>query len=366
MFKEITIKFFQIVDTRLFLLLTFYFSLIACSMPNGVFAESSALSALGATPAVTSIKQSTAPDGTLIFSVKGSGFEAEGCTSIIVTPPSSGQSTSSDGKAIFSVKSGRFEAEGCASVVIQPIQTSALLPAQMPTQEPKSPSTNAPMPAPESKPIPTVEPISPLTYTGDGKIIITIKGSGLDNEAIVEVYDSTGKYIGSGVLSVKPNKKTVDLSQAMKGANAGKYTVRIKNPNGQYSNNQTLIIRKESKPTAVVVKKSKQCSGNLTKKPKVIYLAGDEAAKLFDQYLSQNSGIEKELPRDIKIKFYEKESTDLTLKSVMLGDMEQLFVESQEDFLNKIKKLLKGRVAELIDTLIDDAAKENADYFQCP
>lgn len=368
MFKDITIKLFQIVNVKFSLLLMILYGLTICSMPENVFAESLALSALGLTPAITSIKQSNASDGTLIFSIKGSGFEAEGCTSIIVAPPSSSQSTSSDGKVIFYIKSGRFEAEGCTSVVVQPTPAPVPTSVQIPTQEPNLPSTNAPIPAPESKLIPTVESISPLNITTDGKITITIKGSGLDNEAIVEVYDSTGKYIGSGILSGTSSRRTSDLSKTMKGVKAGKYTVRIKNTNGQYSNKQTLIIREAQKNTSSIASKSKQCIGSLSKKPKALYLGGGEATKIFERYLSQNSGVESELPRDIKIKFYEKEkeTTDLSVQTIMLGDMEQMFVESQEDFLNKIKKQLKGRVAEFVPTLVDDAAKGNADYFQCP
>ena len=355
MYKTITIKLFQIVNVNNILLLILHvvlYSLIICSMPKDSFAESLALSVLGPTSTITSINQSTASDGTIIFSIKGSDFEAEGCTSIIVEPSSLSQSTELDGTVIFSIKSNRFEAEGCTSVQRQP----------MVMQESKP----APLPVSKQAPVPVIISISPLT-TEEGNLTLTINGNGLDDEALVEVYDSTGKYIGSGVLSGKLNRRTSDLSKIMKEAKPGKYTVKVKNPNGQYSKPTTLTIN-EAKKSKSVQKKSEQCDGNSSENPRVLYLGGGDATKLFERYLSQNSKIESTLPRDIKIKFYqkEKETSDLSLQTVVLGDMEQLFVESQEDFLNKIKKQLKGRVAELTDTLADDAVRENADYFQCP
>ena len=74
MINVLTIKLFQIVNVKFSLLLILYmilYGLTICSMPENVFAESLALSALGPTPSITSIKQSTASDGTLIFSIKG-------------------------------------------------------------------------------------------------------------------------------------------------------------------------------------------------------------------------------------------------------------------------------------------------------
>lgn len=269
----------------------------------------------------------------------------------------------------------------CSSVVVQPVPVSVSVPEYAVVSEPVPPSVSSLEPAVEAEPVPTTHDASPPLVSApvtaptissisqspaqNGAHTITLKGSGLDNGAIIEIYSASGKYIGKGILSGKPhsNQMTVKL---MKGLESGKYTVKVKTQDGRFSNTTTLTIPKITKAVQQVPQ-TPQCTGHFSKKPSVLYLCGGDAEKLLESYLAQNSGFEK-LPYSLKIKFYEKEKdkTDLILQSIELGDMEQLFVESQKDFLEKMKKRLKGRVAELSTTLPDDASRENADYFQCP
>lgn len=221
-------------------------------------------------------------------------------------------------------------------------------------------------PEQEYKPAPIINSII-QSPAANGTRTITLKGSGFDNGAAVEIYTTSGKYIGSGILSGKPhsNQLTVKL---MKGLEPGKYTVKVKSPDGRFSNTSTLTIPKTSKPPPP------QCVGHFSKEPKVIYLGGGDAVKLFERYLGKNSEIKTDTGNfDIKIKFYEKEKAadSISLQTVWLNDelkdyLRKQMIESWEDFIKIIKKRLKGRVAEPSGTLADDAARENADYFQCP
>lgn len=264
----------------------------------------------------------------------------------------------------------------CTKVVVQPTPVSATTtpevmpetPVPIPAPEPPAP------PAPEYKPAPTITSIRQSSPV-NGTFTITINGSGFDSGAVVQIYNSSGKHIGSGILSGKLKSRTstqIVVAGTTKGVRTGKYTVKVKNPDGQYSNPAVLTIPEAQKPI-LATPKPDQCSGSLSKKPSILYLGGGEAEKLFERYLAQNSEAENKLPYSLKIKFYEKEKdkTDLILQTVELGNaaslyMEQMFVESRTDFLNKIKKLLNGRVAEPYVTLAEDASRENADYFQCP
>lgn len=234
---------------------------------------------------------------------------------------------------------------GCTSVVVQPAS------APVPPSEPAPVLTPSP---------PAITSISqPLAQ--NGARTIKVKGSGFDNGALVEIYSASGKYIGSGILSGKSHSN--QLTVKLPDLKPGKYTVKVKTKDGLFSNATTLTI---PKPVPQL-----QCTGNFSKKPSVLYLGGGDAEKLFERYLTQNSGVEKSLPYSLKIKFYEKKETELVLQTVGLGlndpmGLEQMFVESRKDFLDKLEKRLKGHVAEHSDTLTDDASKENADYFQCP
>lgn len=198
--------------------------------------------------------------------------------------------------------------------------------------------------------------------TGEHETIsFTINGRGFDSGAVLEVYGKSGKIVWSGPIrggKQDANGRQVALSNSAKNIPPGKYTLKIKNPNGEYSEAKAFTIVEPPNP----------CLGNASKKPKAVFLGGGEAASLFERYLSQNPDIENNLPRDIKIKFYKKEgeNADPVLQTVALGDMEVMFVESQEDFISKTKQKLKGKVAEYVASLADEAQRGLGDYFQCP
>lgn len=233
----------------------------------------------------------------------------------------------------------------CSSVVVQPTP---------PAPAPPYDDTPSPAPAPVPSPLPTIASIS-QSPSKNGARTIKVKGSGFDKGVFVEIYSASGKYIGSGILSGKPHSN--QLTVKLPDLKPGKYTVKVKTTDGRFSNATTLTI---PKPVT-----QPQCTGNFSEKPKVLYLGGGDADKLFEHYLSQNRGVEDKLPYTLKVKFYEKKETELILQTISLGEFEDLFVESRKDFLHRIKKRLNGKVAELTAILADDASKENADYFQC-
>ncbi|MBI4972968.1 MAG: hypothetical protein HZC16_04025 [Candidatus Omnitrophica bacterium] len=261
---------------------------------------------------------------------------------------------------------------GCTKVVVQPTPVSTTTtttpePASEPVPEPVlTPTMPEPVPEPKSAPSITSIRQSPPV---NGTFTLTINGSGFDSGAIAQIYNSSGKHIGSGGLSGKPHNN--QMAVKLKDLKSGKYTVKVKNQDGQFSNAITLIIPKPVPPPPPIP----QCTGNFSKEPKIIYLGGGDAIRLFERYLAENSGIKTDTGNfDIKIKFYEKEkaAADILPQTVCLNDsnvkdylMKSLF-ESWEDFLNEMKKRLKGRVAEFHPMLSDEAIKENADYFQCP
>jgi len=238
-------------------------------------------------------------------------------------------------------------------------------PVQCPEPKSETPLANAP----------TISSVT-QSVAPDGSIIFTIKGSGIDNGTILEIHTASGKRIGNDTVFEKISDPVqTAITKPITDVGAGKYNIILKNSAGQYSQESKVTIheakvripeakvtiRKESLP-----KSTEQCSGEFSKKPHVLYLGGGEAEEVFKRYLSHNAGVDKTLPRDIKIKFYEKKETDnLSLQTIALNDMEQMFVESQEDFFNKIQKRLKGRVATPTSLLVDDASREKADYCQC-
>jgi len=157
-----------------------------------------------------------------------------------------------------------------------------------------------------------------------------------------------------------------------------RYWIRVKNPSGNYSQKIELNLPKQPSPTPsptptptptptqLPLQPPEKCTKSFSKEPHVIYLGGGDAEKLFDRYLSQNCGIGNSLPKEVVIKMYVKdEKGTMAQVPVGLGDMEQLFVESQDDFLAKLKKRLRGKTAEYSPALPNEAAKDHADYFQC-
>ena len=185
------------------------------------------------------------------------------------------------------------------------------------------------------------------------------------NNTVAELYDSSEKRIWSGNLSGK--RLTVD-AKTIKNNKGGKYTLKLRNQNGQYSKAIPLVVPKPI-PKLVKLKpvspKRAECESEIANKPSVLYLGGGDAVKLFERYLAKNSGVESRLSYAFKVKFYSKsnEAAELSLQTAQLGDMEQMFVESPDDFLNKLRKQMKGKAAEFVVTLAEDAKAENADFF---
>lgn len=226
---------------------------------------------------------------------------------------------------------------GCASVVVQPekpIQVQA----------------------------PAIISVSKLESARNGTITLTVEGSEFSTGDVVEIYNTAGKLVGTG----RPNSITSKhIGVNVKNPGAGNYTVKVKKPDGQYSSTSTITIDKSPKPQFKTQAKPQPTpQSSFTKSPSVLYLGGGDAETLFARYIAQNSLVE--LPYSLKIKFYVKKEAVLELQTVVMSDMEQLFIESREVFLSKIKKLLKGRVAEQTDSLVDDATREKADYLQYP
>jgi hypothetical protein len=245
---------------------------------------------------------------------------------------------------------------GCTSVVVQqpPVADDAKV-VRVET---------APVPAPA----PTVIAVSPATVA-DGTLSIVINGEGFDNNTVAELYDSSGKHVWSGNLSGK--HLTVD-AKTIKHEKGGNYTLKLRNQNGQYSKAIALVVPTQ-KPKPAIVKlnpvppKQAECENEIANKPNVLYLGGGDATKLFERYLAKNSEVESRLSYTFKVKFYSKsnEASEPSLQTAALGDMEQMFVESPDDFLDKLRKQMKGKVAEYVATLAEDAKAESADYFQC-
>lgn len=224
----------------------------------------------------------------------------------------------------------------------------------------ESPAPLSP-PTPSQQLIPIVSEIKPAPFV-KGARTFTIKGNYLDSETIVEIYNSSGNIVASSRLKKSGNEQVADFG---KNLDAGNYTVKIKSKDGLSSNSVPITIPKlptPPKPTSPVEK----CTGSLPQKLSVLYLGGGDAKKLFESFLSQHSE-KKDIDYSLMIKFYEKgkDTADLTLQIIKLDDMESAFVESPEDFLEKIKKRLQGKVAEFSETLIEDAGRDNAGYFQC-
>jgi hypothetical protein len=86
---------------------------------------------------------------------------------------------------------------------------------------------------------------------------------------------------------------------------------------------------------------------------------------MFERYLAQSSDVAGKIPYRVKIKFYQQEAADLVLQTVNLGEFEDLFLESRNDFFEKMKKRLRGKTAVFNPSLKDEAARENAHYLQC-
>lgn len=102
-------------------------------------------------------------------------------------------------------------------------------------------------------------------------------------------------------------------------------------------------------------------------RPAMLYLAGGKARDLFEGYLSENKGIRERIPLTFKVKFYEKNGTDVRLETVGLEPWSLIGIDSRASVLNMFRKQMGERVAEVTDEkdLIKEARQEKADLFLC-
>ena len=226
-------------------------------------------------------------------------------------------------------------------------------PPQSFSREPE-PKTIAVLP-----PAPRIDAINQTTVTdGTG---IELVGSGFEDGAVAELLAANGSIIGSVAVAGDAVRRTAVLPASI--TNVGSYEVRIRNINGQYSNLASFSLVPSTQEQSQA--EPDQCSSDLTGSSMTLYLGGGDAEKLFDRYMAQDSDITGKLPYRMKIKFYEQHGSELALQVVGLGEFEDLFVESRNDFFERLKKQLRGRTAELTPAVQQDAAKEKAQYFQC-
>lgn len=233
--------------------------------------------------------------------------------------------------------------------------TSAKPPAAADSRRGPAPQAMSSRPPP-----PSIHSINYVT-AADGRHVIEFTGSGFENGDIAEIRSANGGLLGSVDLEGDSVRRAGVVQFPI--ADVGSHQVRIKNSHGQYSNSANLSIR-DSEP-AQPAAPTKHCSADLAGSPTTLYLGGGDAEKLFEQYVTQDADIVGKLPYRMKIKFYEQEGPELALRVVSLGEFEDLFVESRSDFLERMKKQLRGRNAVSTPALQEDAAREKAQFFRC-
>jgi hypothetical protein len=209
-------------------------------------------------------------------------------------------------------------------------------------------------------PPPRIESINYFT-AADGSHLVELVGSGFESGAIAEILAPHGHVIGSANLVGDKVRGTAALLRGI--SDTGRYEVRLKNADGQYSNVASLdVVASEQTSSLTNLQRcAADSSGNLM----TLYIGGGDAAELFDQYIAQDADIAGKLPYRLKIKFYEQKESDLALQVVNLGEFEDLFVESRSDFFERMRTRLRGRRAAATPAVQQDAAKEKAQYYQC-
>lgn len=118
-------------------------------------------------------------------------------------------------------------------------------------------------------------------------------------------------------------------------------------------------------PCSTIVKGcEKDCN---TYRPVVLYLGGGKARDLFDKYLSENKSVRERIPLTFKIRFYEKNGSDLKLETIGLEPWSLIGIDSRSSVLNMFKKQMGEKIAEALDErdLIKEARQEKADLFIC-
>ncbi len=190
---------------------------------------------------------------------------------------------------------------------------------------------------------------------------LIVVGSGLAEGAAAEVRTPEGRLLGSVVLTGEKDKRTALLPFTISGSD--EYIVKVANPDGRQSNAISFTLSQTE--TEVGHVSPDRCDSDITGASKTLYLGGGDAEKLFDRYLSLESDLASRVPYQLKIKFYQQDNSELTMKTVNLGEFEDLFLESRADFLEKMRKRLRGNVAVLNPALPANAVREKAHYLQC-
>ncbi|MFN4896541.1 MAG: hypothetical protein ACK5HO_12205 [Pseudomonadota bacterium] len=211
--------------------------------------------------------------------------------------------------------------------------------------------------------LPSAPSISEVRHllADDGSHRVEVLGSDLRDGAVAEIYNEVGGLLGSVALAGDGTRRTATLPPNM--ARVGEYKITVSNPDSRYSNMARLSIV-EPQPEIVPPTPS-PCDSDLSGSASTVYLGGGDAEKMFERYLAQSSDVAGKIPYRVKIKFYQQEAADLVLQTVSLGEFEDLFLESRNDFFEKMKKRLRGKTAVFNPSLKDEAARENAHYLQC-
>ena len=90
-----------------------------------------------------------------------------------------------------------------------------------------------------TSPTPQISSISPTSVVAS-TFDLTINGTGFDNGAIDQVFLGS-TFIGNGTILSRTSTRIV-VREFMTGADAGNYTVKVRNSDQQLSNGVTLNV----------------------------------------------------------------------------------------------------------------------------
>ncbi len=101
-----------------------------------------------------------------------------------------------------------------------------------------------PSPTQAQVPGPQIASISP-TRVQAGQFTLTISGSDFDSGAVDQLYTPSGQYVGSGVQSgdlISRSSNQIVVRENLTNAQAGTYTISVKNSTGKISNALNIIL----------------------------------------------------------------------------------------------------------------------------
>ena len=104
----------------------------------------------------------------------------------------------------------------------------------------------------------------------NGVPTITINGDGFEGGTVVELYEASGRALGSATVVSMTNDRIV-----LKLANVGdgEYAVQVRKPNGAVSNAAKLVLKRPAlKPRPPRSPAPDPCSAKTTRRPSVVYL----------------------------------------------------------------------------------------------